>query len=137
MKRSSILYWSLVVALVAFGYLALFSIGAPFLLTGLALAALWPARRRPQTFWPVLIGVQAFVVGYVLVTPLWCRGEESPAGNAGSTECFNLIGIDYSGSASYNPPLWPALIAGLAAGLAVALLARWLALRLQREAGVA
>jgi hypothetical protein len=112
-------YWVPVILLVAFGALAIFSIGAPFLLNGLALAVLWPARSKPNVFWAALAGVNAFIVGYVLVAPLGCTGREL-LGGGGHTTCFNLVGIDYSGEIPYTPALWPALIAGLAAAAIVA-----------------
>jgi hypothetical protein len=118
-RASSAAYWILVVLLVAFGVLAIFSVGAPFLLNGLALAVLWPARSKPNVFWPGLAGVNAFIVGYVLIAPLSCTGSETPGGG-GHTDCFNLLGIDYSGEIPYTPALWPALLAGLAAAASVA-----------------
>ena len=53
-------YTALVLALIAFGMLGIMSIGFPFLLVGLTLAALRTYRHRPGVFWPVL----ALVVGF-------------------------------------------------------------------------
>ncbi|MGH2572813.1 MAG: hypothetical protein ACRDGU_04945 [Actinomycetota bacterium] len=135
MKTSSILYWALVAVMVSFGFLGLASIGAPFLLIGLALAFLWPARGKPTVFWPVVIGVGSFIVGYILAAPLACTGEEedSSSGASGSTQCFNLLGIDYSGTGDYNPPLWPGLVVGLATGVVGSLLTVVVTRRVQRE----
>ena len=130
-KRASPLYWGLTLALIAFGFLTALSIGLPFLLIGFALLLLAPVRTKPAIFRPVLLAVFAFIVGFVLVAPLGCTTQStglptvapSPLGGAGSspalgrTTCANLLGIDYSGSRTYNPALWPALLAGLGAGL--------------------
>jgi hypothetical protein len=119
-SRQSLWYWLLVFALVGFGWIAIFSIGAPFLLLGVALAVLFPFRGRARLFWPALGAVAALILGVVLVTPLGCMSIEFPAGSAFPTRttCSNLIGIAYSGTGDYSPPHWPALLAGLAAGAA-------------------
>jgi hypothetical protein len=103
-------YWSLVAALIGFGLLALFSIGLPFLVTGLALVILRPVRHRPASFWPVLIAVWAFFLGYLLVAPLGCTSSIAPAQS--HTTCSSLLG-HYSGGDGYNPALWPAVAAGV------------------------
>lgn len=121
-------YWALAVLLIAFGVLAILSIGLPFLATGLALVALAPLRDRPGVFWPWLAGVVALFVGYVLVAPLACSARESAtaAGSdrpdaaevgADGVTCMNLAGIDYTGGPGYDPPLWPAAIAGVITAL--------------------
>jgi hypothetical protein len=131
-------YWAIAVILVGFGYLALFSIGAPFLLTGIALMVVSPWRSRREVLWPALIGVWAFVLGYLLVAPLGCTSRTmavtagSPAA-ASHTTCTNILGIDYSGTGIYNPSLVPALVAAAAAGAAGALATRFL-LRRRRGA---
>lgn len=135
-RAGAIGYWVLAAVLVAFGYLALFSIGAPFVLTGLAMIVVGRWRRNPAVVWPALIGVWAFVVGYVLVAPLGCTTSGGPApalrGASSSpalshTVCTNILGIDYSGTGIYNPSLIPGLLAGLAVAiLAVALTRRLL-----------
>ena len=124
-------YWALAVLLVGFGYLALFSIGAPFLLTGAAMMVVSPWRSRPEVLWPALVGVWAFVLGYLLVAPLACTSTGiavttgSPL-SVSHTTCTNILGIDYSGTGTYNPSLVPALLAAAAAGSAGILLARFL-----------
>lgn len=133
-------YWVLALALLGFGFLAMFSIGAPFFALGLALVVLAPFRQRPAIFWPAIGGVLAFFVGYVLVAPLGCTAQATmreAAGTsggggseiAGATVCASLLGIDYSGAGTYNPPLWPALIAGLATAAAIAVVIRVLVAR--------
>ena len=56
-SRSSVAYWVLVAVLVVFGVLGMFSIGAPFLITGITLAGVSPVRNRPRVFWPVLLAI--------------------------------------------------------------------------------
>jgi len=131
-------YWGVAVILVGFGSLALFSIGAPFLLTGIAMMVVSPWRSRPQVLWPALVGVWAFVLGYLLVAPLACTSKTmavaagSPAA-AFHTTCTNILGIDYSGTGIYNPSLVPAVLAGVTAGTAGAAATRIL-LRRRRAA---
>jgi hypothetical protein len=131
-RTASILYWTVTVLLVGFGYVGLFSVGAPFLLTGLAMLIIGRWRDRARVLWPALIGVWSFVLGYVLVAPLACtsaggapsvRGAASPPA-VGHTTCTNILGIDYSGGGGYNPSLFPALVAGLLAAAIGAVLAR-------------
>src|SRR6266508_4677853 len=70
-------YWGVAVLLVGFGFLGLFSIGAPFLLTGTAMMVVSPWRNRREVLWPTLVGVWVFVLGYVLVAPLSCYTSSS------------------------------------------------------------
>ncbi len=131
-------YWGVAVILVGFGSLALFSIGAPFLLTGTAMMVVSPWRDRPQVLWPALVGVWAFVLGYLLVAPLGCTST-AVAVTAGSpvavshTTCTSILWIDYSGTGTYDPSLLPALVVAVAAGAAGALAVRFL-LRRRRAA---
>lgn len=90
-------------------------------------------RRAPLIFWPALIGVLSFILGFMLVTPLGCTTSARLMANdalqrdqaaEGHTECTNLIGIDYSGSGNYNPSQWPALLAAFAAAGAGAVATR-------------
>jgi hypothetical protein len=124
-----LVYWGVAVFLVGFGYLAVFSIGAPFLLTGTAMMVVSPWRSRPQVLWPTLVGVWAFVLGYLLVAPLGCTSTAiaatvgSPVGMSHTT-CTNILGIDYSGSGTYNPTLLPAMLAAFVTGVAGALATR-------------
>ena len=61
----------------AFGFVAGFSIGPPFLIIGLAMLVLGPLRRWPRPNWPPLVGVVAFWVGYLLVVPLQCTSNST------------------------------------------------------------
>ena len=131
--RGAWAYAALAVGLVLFGIVGLFSIGAPFLLTGLAMLVCFPWRRRPDILWPALAGVWGLTLGYVLVAPLTCTSTEyadtvagvTRAGvtRAGVTRC-NGIFVRYSGGPSYNAPLLPALLFGLAMAAASAVLVR-------------
>lgn len=105
-------YWVASLGLIAFGLLGMLSIGRPFLLVGLAMLILGPLRSRPVLFWPPLMAVIAYNVGYLAVAPLYCTATAT-VGGASTTICSNLIGIDYSGSGTYNPSLEPANQAGL------------------------
>lgn len=105
-------YWVASLSLIAFGVVAMFSIGRPFLLVGLAMLILGPLRNRPVLFWPPLVAVIAYNVCYWAVAPFACTATEAVGGTS-TTICSSLIGIDYSGSGIYNPSLDPANQAGL------------------------
>ena len=105
-------YWVASLGLMAFGVVAMFSIGRPFLLVGLAMLILGPLRSRPVLFWPPLVAVIAYNVGYLAVAPFYCSATEAVRGTS-TTTCSSLIGIGYSGSGIYNPSLDPANQAGL------------------------
>jgi hypothetical protein len=124
--RGAWAYAALAVGLVLFGTVGLFSIGAPFLLTGLALLVCFPWRRRPDILWPALAGVWGLTLGYILVAPLTCTSTDVPTGGVPfriETTCNGLL-LDYSGGPSYNAPLLPALLFGLAMAAASAVLVR-------------
>ena len=126
-RPGGILYGTITGVLIVFGFLTGFSIGLPFLLLGLALAALAPFRGRGRVFWPGLAAALGFILGFGLITPLGCTstatmreiGRRPAIAEQGHTTCTNALGITYEGGAAYNPPRDRALIAGLAlAGLA-------------------
>jgi hypothetical protein len=125
-RASSIAYWAGAAVLMLFGFVAIFSIGAPFLLTGAAMMVVGPWRHQRDVLWPALAAVWSFVAAYVLVAPGVCTGTSLPAvrgitatARVGRTTCTNVLGIDYSGSGLYNPPLMPSLFTGLVAGAVV------------------
>ncbi len=132
MEMSASLYWLFVALLLAFGFVSILSIGAPFLLLGVTLALLAPYRNKPGVFWPWVAGVLGFITAYVLVTPMFCTTEASVLTRPGSrapgatyaarTTCTSPLGMSYSGAVPYEPPQWPALLAafGLSAGAASA-----------------
>lgn len=105
-------HWVGSLGLIAFGVIAMFSIGRPFLLVGLAMLILGALRSRPVLFWPPLVAVIAYNVVYWAVAPLYCTATEAVGGTS-TTTCSSLIGIGYSGSGIYNPSLDPANQAGL------------------------
>jgi hypothetical protein len=121
-------YAALAVVLILFGLAGLFSIGAPFLLTGIVMLVCFPWRRRREILWPAISGVWGLTLGYVLLAPIGCSTRRMPEGltmgfvsTAATTTC-NGVFFDYSGGASYNPPLLPSLLIGVFVG-AVAVMA--------------
>jgi hypothetical protein len=129
-RVGAIAYWTLVVVLIGFGYLGLFSIGFPFLLLGITLAIV--SQRRHETG-VVAAGVGAivgFTVGYILIAPLGCTTSANSVDPIEHTVCTNILGIDYSGTGVYNPSLIPGLLAGLVVAVLFARGARWIARRI-------
>ena len=96
-------YWIAALLLVAFGFIAGFSIGPPFLLVGLAMLVLGPLRRWPRLYWPPLVGVLAFILGTILFVPLSCTAS-TEVGQDSHTVCTSLLGLSWSGPGIYNPP---------------------------------
>ena len=114
-------YWGSVLALVAFGIVAILSIGFVFLALGIALAALSPYRSSPRIFRTGMALVVGFLFGYLIVAPWSCTasvGFGSASGATTSESCRSLLGIEYSD---------PSPIPGLIAGGAIALLGATLA----------
>jgi hypothetical protein len=138
-QLSLVAYLALALALALFGYLALFSIGFPFLLTGVLMLALTPVRRRAAIMVPALAWPWVFTIGYVLVAPLGCSTFTMPrivdgvrGSVEGSTRC-NALFFTYAGDASYDPPILPALLVGVGLATGAALFARqWIAHRATR-----
>ena len=89
-------YWIASVSLIAFGFLAMFSIGRPFFLVGVAMLVLGPLRSRPVLFWPPMVAVIAYNVGYWVVAPIYCTATQDAVG--ASTTCLSLIGMGYEGA---------------------------------------
>ena len=83
---STIAYWTGAVALVALGSLALFSIGAPLLLTGVLMMVLSPWRKRPLILWPALLrpaffsGLTRAVIGVALALRVMVSRWRGPSG---------------------------------------------------------
>jgi hypothetical protein len=117
-------YWLVCAALLGFGYLAGFSIGLPFFYLGVALLILSPLRRWNGVFWPLLLAVIAFEVGYNAVAPFYCSATQA-IGGLTTTVCTSLIGIRYEGGASFDPPRTMALGAGVTSAILTAF-ATWL-----------
>jgi hypothetical protein len=109
-------YWITTFGLIAFGFLAMLSIGRPFLLVGLALLLLRPLRNRPAAFWPPLAAVIAWNVAFMAIAPMSCVATQRVGvGSSGesTTVCTSLTGIVYSGRGIHNPPMEPASQAAL------------------------
>ena len=104
-------YWIASLSLIAFGVVAMFSIGRPFLLVGLAMLILGPLRSRPVFYWPPLVAVIAYNAGYWLVAPIYCSVTQDVGGSSATT-CSSLIGISHPGS-SPDPWLAAAHVTGL------------------------
>jgi hypothetical protein len=126
-------YWAAAIVLIGFGALAIFSVGFPFLLLGVVMAVLWPLRARRELFFPLLAGTLGFIVAAVLASPLGCTTSVGFGEGPSRTECANLLGIEYTGIGAYDPPRWPALVAGVASGGLVALVTRCALLRGSRS----
>jgi hypothetical protein len=130
-------YAFLAVALIIFGFAGLFSIGAPFLLTGLVMLICFPWRRRRGVLWPAIVGVWGFTLGYVLMAPLGCTQTVSltrALTRTAATTICNGVFFDYSGGGSYNPPLLPAVLVGMVLAVGTALAVRALILKGSRDA---
>lgn len=118
------MYWMATFALMAFGFVAMFSVGRPFLLIGIGMLILGPLRRRPVFFWPPFAAVIAWNVAFMAIAPSVCTATQTiGAANAGggsgesTTVCSSLIGITYRGTGIYNPSLEPANQAALVAAV--------------------
>lgn len=82
-----------------------------------------PPRPKEPNLLPLAIAALGFVAGFILLVPLGCTtesvsieeaGSSDTTSSTGQTSCSNVMGLDYSGEGSYNPPLWPAALAGVA-----------------------
>jgi hypothetical protein len=70
-------YIAIAAILLVFGYLALFSIGWPFALTGILMLALIGQRHRFDVLAPALAWPWVFTIGYLLVAPIGCTTTAS------------------------------------------------------------
>lgn len=129
----AVAYWAVAIVLIGFGALAIFSVGFPLLLLGVVMAILWPLRARRELFFPLLAGTLGLIIAAVLVSPLGCTTSVGFGEGPSHTECTSLLGIDYTGIGAYDPPRWPALVAGVAFGGLVALVTRWALLQRERS----
>jgi hypothetical protein len=121
-------YWALVILLIVFGYLAIFSIGAPFFLLGLMLALVSPWRARRGVVATGTAVILGFVLGYVLVAPLSCSATSFAVVGGSMSEstvtCSSLL-WRYEGTGNYNPSLIPGLFAGIAGATIAGGAAAW------------
>ena len=121
-RRAPVWYKALVVVLIAFGFLALPSIGAPFLFTGIMLTFTGHYLHRPAVFWPPFVALASFVVGYLLVALLRCNSSSSTDSSTGTSVT----------STCSNPNLRLALLAGLGAAVVAGAVSRLVLVRRQQ-----
>jgi hypothetical protein len=112
-------YWIFSVAIVVLGFLGGFSIGPVVIPIGIALLVLGPVRHRPRLYWPGLVAVIGFEVGFVLYAPLVCTATGSVGGPT-ETVCATILGPEYRGVGYYNPSLEPARAVGAVVGIVAA-----------------
>ena len=106
-------YWFVCACLLVFGFLAGFSIGLPFFHVGLAMLLLGPFRAHRFVFWPLLLAVIGYEVGFIAVAPFSCSATQQ-IGETSTTVCLSLIGLRYEGVGTYNPSLVPGMVTGVA-----------------------
>ena len=94
-----LVYFAIAITLCAFGFVAIFSVGAPFLLTGAAMLVASPWRGRRDVLWPVVAAPWAFTVTYILLAPLGLAGGPAMGAQldlrllAGHGWNGNLVGV--------------------------------------------
>jgi hypothetical protein len=120
-------YWFVCACLLVFGFLAGFSIGLPFFHVGLAMLLLGPFRTYRLVFWPLLLAVIGYEVGFIAVAPFSCSATQQ-IGEPSTTVCLSLIGLRYEGVGTYNPSLVPGMVTGVAVATLTAI-ATWLIMR--------
>ena len=133
MNVRTALYIAIAVILLVFGYLAVFSIGWPFALTGILMLALIGQRHRFNVLAPALAWPWVFTIGYLLVAPIGCTSTAVPSGTEtveGWTRCDSLF-LTYAGPTPYRPPFLPAILTGVALATAASFAIQW-ALRRRR-----
>ena len=119
-----VLYWVLVVVLIAFGAVGIFSVGLPFLVLGFVLGAIHPLRREPALFWTPVVAVVAFFAGWWLLGPVGCSAESTPNGRAERVSCESLAGVTYDGEPFWIGPTVGAVAAAVLGGATYVGLAR-------------
>lgn len=117
------IYAALALLLIALGIISIASIGLPLLILGTGLLAAWPLRHRRAVFLGVVSAILTFFGVGMAVAPATCRTSAQSTGETrmsrtAETRCTSVIGITYEGGAGYDPPMWPALLGGAAAGVA-------------------
>jgi hypothetical protein len=106
-------YWVFALAVVVLGFLTGFSIGVFILPIGVALVVLGPIRHRRTVYWPILMAVVGFVVGYLLFVPLTCTATTAIPGGDRTTVCQSILGPEYRSVGVSEPPTDLARLAGL------------------------
>jgi len=110
-------YWIFSLAVLFLGFLTGFSIGVFILPIGLALVVLGPVRHRPKVYWPLLMAVVGFVIGYLLFVPLTCTATTTIPGGDGTTVCQSILGPGYRSMGVTEPPTDLARLAGIIAAV--------------------
>jgi hypothetical protein len=111
-------YWILALLVTGFGFVTGFSIGQPIFLLGLTLLVLGRWRRKPRVFWPGLLGVVGFNLGFLLTAPLTCTATSIVLGPT-VVECRGVLGSMRLPDGIMNPSLEPAIRAGLASAFVI------------------
>ena len=93
-------YWSVSVALIAFGTLGLMTIGLPFLMIGLAMLLLGRIRHRALAYWPIMLGLIAYNIAFWLTIPFYCSASSTPDGLSSAATCSSLTGIPWPDDAT-------------------------------------
>jgi hypothetical protein len=112
-------YIAVGVGLLAFGVISIFSIGYPLISFGIAHLALYRVRHRRSIRLPIMWGLAAFWIGFILVGPMWCT--HSDVTGTGEVWCRSLLGARYPEA---NPSFTPGLVAGALAALGTAFVVR-------------
>lgn len=116
-------YWLFSGIVLFFGFITGFSIGIFILPIGLALVVLGPVRDRPKLYWPLLMAVAGFMLGYVLFVPLYCSAAARTPGGSTETVCGSILGPEYHAPNTENPPNDLALRVGAVVGVVGAVVA--------------
>ena len=118
-------YWILTLTVLIAGFLTGFSIGIFILPIGVALLLLGPVRHRKRIFWPIMLGVVGFQIGYLLFVPLTCTVTATIPGGVNEMTCTSILGPGYRAQGTAPPPTDVALLVGglVGAGAAVVTLA--------------
>lgn len=89
------LYWLLTGALIGFGFIAILSIGAPFVLLGVILAVIGAIRFRGRGIWAALVGFgalpAAILVWDVVSAPWACEGGTTSLINVNYYTCVDTF----------------------------------------------
>ena len=108
----SLAYWGFCAAVLVFAFLTGFSIGPLIFPIGVALVVLGPFRAHPRVFWPPLLAVVGFVVGYALFVPMVCTTTSGLAGDTEESVCSSILGPEYRTTGLPDPPNDLAVLAG-------------------------
>lgn len=118
------LYWMVTPVLIVVGFLGILLFQAPtlpILTLGLLMPLAFAYRRRRWIFVPILfVGMTFFVLG-VLLTSIWCGGDQW------SWQCRNIFGDQvYDGPITTFDPNAPKLFMGAVISVGMSLFLGWL-----------